>query len=122
MTLDVPPCALLFGPNGSSPSIRPMVSLLEAHVQAFRRAHVDDIAIVRPARDAEPSSKLGRVQLVLHSSAWKDAFDEIVLGLFALGRGPVLVLPFAHSPVSEETLEVIFRTAAKGSATHAIVP
>jgi CTP:molybdopterin cytidylyltransferase MocA len=44
------------------------------------------------------------------------------MGLFALNRTPVLVLPVENDLVGDDTLEVLVEEALDEAATHAVVP
>lgn len=120
------PSAVLFGTHRISVTTgRPLFgdsSLIGAHVAALRRAGVEQIALVAGSGSGTAAAKEKDVRVVLHSGAWNSAFDEIVLGLFALDTAPVLVLPIEHEVVGDETLAQLVGEAESGTASHAVVP
>src|SRR5580704_7775073 len=101
------PCAVLFGIQSATMTAHSSLidsSPLAGHVAALKRAGVDQIALVVSAGTGGAASRLKDVRIVLHSGAWNSPFDEIVLGLFALERAPVLLLPVDHEVVSDDIL------------------
>src|SRR3954468_15471463 len=120
------PSAVLFGTHRVSVTTgRPLfgdASLIAAHVAALRSAGVGQIALVAGAGSGSAAAREKDVRVVLHSGAWNSAFDEIVLGLFALEAAPVLVLPVEHEVVSVATLEQLVGEAESATASHAVVP
>ena len=97
-------------------------SLIEAHVHSLRRAHVRDIAIVQPVAEGALSDRLSDVQLVLMPHGWFTPFDALVMGLFAVDRRPVLIMPADHDVISPETLMQLMREAVTPQVTHALIP
>jgi CTP:molybdopterin cytidylyltransferase MocA len=97
-------------------------TLLEAHVQSLRRAHIRDIAVVQPAAEATPGDRLGDVQLILMPHGWFTPFDALVMGLFAIDRRPVLIMPADHDVVADGTLDRLIAEATRAHATHALIP
>jgi hypothetical protein len=119
------PCAVLFGTQSlavAGAAALHETASLTAQVAALKRAGVDQIALVISAGTKSAATRLKDVRIVLHSGAWNSAFDEIVLGLFALERAPVLLLPADYETLSDETLAVIMAEANEETASHALVP
>jgi CTP:molybdopterin cytidylyltransferase MocA len=115
---------VLFGARPALTLARPFSSAppVELHVDALKRAGVDQIALVTGAGGNSAAARMKDVRVVLHSGAWNSSFDEIVLGLFALERAPVLVLPANHELISDETLRLLVSEAQAETASHAVVP
>jgi CTP:molybdopterin cytidylyltransferase MocA len=124
MTTRQRPAALLFGttqlPFSNGHGV--LSSPLTAHIDSLRRAGIDTIALVASTGAGAAVGKLAQVRVVLHSGLWNSPFDEIVLGLFALERAPVLVMPVDHEVISDETLSLLVHEAARSTTSHAIVP
>ena len=97
-------------------------TLIEAHVAAFRRAQLTEIAVVWRGDGHELPAGCGNVRVVLQPEADATAFDSLVLGLFALDRAPVLVLPSATDLVDDDTLEMLVAEAHDVPHAFAIVP
>ena len=97
-------------------------TLVEEHVEAFRRAGVQDIAVVRRAGARDLPRRVGAVHVVLQPREDASMFDSLVLGLFALDRAPALVLPVDNDLVGDDTLAMLVEQAQGESATHALVP
>jgi len=120
------PCALLFGTKRlsgvSGQGLFSDYSPIGLHVAALKRAGCDQVALVGSTGSSSAASRLKDVRVVLHSGAWDSPFDEIVLGLFALERSPVLILPVDHQIISDHTLALLMAEAENGAASHAIVP
>jgi len=111
------PCALLFrDPTG--PAAEPGV--LRQRIDALHLAGFEEVAVVASSGGSSLAGLPG-VRVVLHSGAWKSAFDEIVLGLFALDRDPVLVLPATHDALDDDFLAKLALEAARGSKARALV-
>lgn len=97
-------------------------TLVEEHVQAFRQAGVNDIAVVRRAGAHDLPRRVGDVRVVLQPRQDATMFDSLVLGLFALERAPVLVLPVDNDLIGDDTLAMLVERAREDSATHALTP
>lgn len=97
-------------------------SLVEEHVAAFRRAGVVDITVVRRVDAVDLPLGCGNVRVVLQPEPDASMFDSLVLGLFAVNRQPVLVLPVDNDLVGEDTLEMLVEEAWDAAASHAVVP
>ncbi len=121
-----PPCALLLSasPEEKEGSLVHVASttLLEAHVGALRRAQVAEIAIAWAGEAHEVPPGCGSVTVVLQPDWRATMFDSLVLGLFALGRGPVLVLPSTNDLVDDDTLEILVAETQDAPDAMAIVP
>jgi CTP:molybdopterin cytidylyltransferase MocA len=97
-------------------------TLIEEHVASFRRAGINDIAVVRRTDAAELPASVGNVRVVLQPQDDATMFDSLVLGLFALDRAPVLVLPVDNDLLGEDTVDLLVAEAMDETATHAVVP
>lgn len=121
-----PPCALILASaDGGREAALARVgarTLVEAHVLSFRRVGVRDIAVVWHAQADELPAGCGNVRVVLHPESDASMFDALVLGLFALDRVPVLVLPVANDLVDDDTLEMLADEARDVPQASAVVP
>lgn len=97
-------------------------TLVEEHIQAFRQAGVNDIAVVRQAGARDLPRRVGNVRVVLQPLEGATLFDALVLGLFALARSPTLVLPVDSDLIGDDTLSMLVERARFDAATHAFAP
>lgn len=122
------PCAIVLatGTNGRGrdKALLPIGghTLVEEHVQAFRQAGVRDIAVVRQASARELPRRVGNVRVVLQPRENATTFDSLVLGLFALDRAPVLVLPVDSDLIGDDTLAMLVERAKVDASIHAFAP
>lgn len=122
-----PPAALLLAldaPDGHDRALQPIGghTLIEEHVRALRLAGVKNIAVVRRAGARDLPHRVGDVSVVLQPFVDATELDSIVLGLFALGDAPVVVMPVELDLVGDDTLELVVAQAAREAATHAFAP
>lgn len=97
-------------------------TLVEEHVQAFRQAGINDIAVVRQAGARDLPRRVGNVRVVLQPLESATVFDSLVLGLFAVARSPALVLPVDSDLIGDDTLSMLVERARTEAATHAFAP
>lgn len=97
-------------------------TLVEEHIDAFRRAGIHEVAVVRRAGAADLPRRIGDVRVVMQPRDDASVFDSLVLGLFALERWPVLVLPVDNDLVGDDTLETLVGLARNERSLTAAVP
>jgi CTP:molybdopterin cytidylyltransferase MocA len=97
-------------------------TLVEEHVATLRRAGVGPIAVLRRRDAATLPAGVGAVNVVLQPREEATQFDSLVLGLFALGRAPVVVLPVDNDLLRDDTLSRALDAARRAEGHRAIVP
>jgi CTP:molybdopterin cytidylyltransferase MocA len=97
-------------------------STLEEHVASLRRAHIGDIAVIQPLDAPALPPRLGGLHLILQPPEWSGAFSALVLGLFAIERETVLIIPADHEVIADQTMRQIVLEARHGRVSHALVP
>lgn len=123
------PSAIVLAVGSSQRSVRDTAlfpigkhTLVEEHVQAFRQAGINDIAVVRHAKARDLPRRVGNVRVVLQPREDGTLFDALVLGLFALARSPTLVLPVDADLIGDDTLAMLAARARFEAASHALAP
>lgn len=123
------PCALILaagnGPRRSGDRALLRIghhTLIEEHIDAFRRAGVKTIAVVR--RDVTPllPNGVGPVQVVVQLRDDASAFDSLVLGIFALPRSPTFVLSADNDLLGDDTLELLVEAVGSEQRPKAVAP
>lgn len=97
-------------------------TLIEEHVEALRRVGLHDVTVVRRAGAPALPDSLGSVRVVLMPAAWDSAHEALVVGLFAAGRAPLLVLPLELELIDDDTLEQLVSAGRQARSAHAVVP
>lgn len=96
-------------------------TLVEEHVGLLRRGGVGLVAVVRRREATTLPSGVGAVHLVLQPREEATQFDSLVLGLFAVERAPVVVLPVDNDLVDDDTLARLLEEARQAPAKRAVV-